>query len=100
MCHPPCAKPPLASSSGPPGACETPSRLMNSLTMIRPTEAPSVVSVLRRSERAELIGGELDLERAEVLAQVLERQRARDREHRIRALHEPGQRDLRLRDTV
>src|SRR5260221_2226860 len=29
-CHPPYAKPPLVSSCGPPGACMTPSRLMNS----------------------------------------------------------------------
>src|SRR5215469_6152420 len=29
-CHPPYAKPPLVSSSGPPPACMTPSRVMNS----------------------------------------------------------------------
>src|SRR5215472_14948827 len=29
-CHPPNAKPPLVSSSGPPPACMTPSRVMNS----------------------------------------------------------------------
>src|SRR5262245_44076350 len=32
MCQPPCAKPPLGSSSAAPGACATPSRLRNSLT--------------------------------------------------------------------
>src|SRR3954466_4133371 len=33
--HPPCWKPPSVSSSRPPGACTTPSRLMNSLITIR-----------------------------------------------------------------
>src|SRR6266545_6117078 len=33
MCQPPCAKPPDVSSSVPPGACTTPSRLMNSFTI-------------------------------------------------------------------
>src|SRR5688572_29898274 len=33
--HPPCWKPPSVSSSLPPGACTTPSRLMNSLITIR-----------------------------------------------------------------
>ena len=33
--HPPCWKPPSVSSSAPPGACTTPSRLMNSLMTIR-----------------------------------------------------------------
>src|SRR5271154_4332288 len=32
--HPPYAKPPLVSSSGPPGACMTPSRETNSSTLI------------------------------------------------------------------
>src|SRR5947209_16673409 len=32
-CHPPYAKPPLVSSSGPPPACMTPSRVMNSSTI-------------------------------------------------------------------
>src|SRR6266508_5432225 len=32
-CHPPYAKPPLVSSSGPPGACMTPSRVINSSTI-------------------------------------------------------------------
>src|SRR5437660_5620514 len=32
--HPPYAKPPLVSSSGPPGPCMTPSREMNSSTLI------------------------------------------------------------------
>ena len=33
MCQPPWAKPPLESSSAPPGAWATPSRLMNSFTI-------------------------------------------------------------------
>src|SRR6266700_4194394 len=33
LIHPPCAKPPLVSSSGPPGACMTPSRETNSSTL-------------------------------------------------------------------
>src|SRR5215471_11119030 len=33
LIHPPYAKPPLASSSGPPGACMTPSRETNSSTL-------------------------------------------------------------------
>src|SRR5260370_10871531 len=32
-CHPPYVKPPLVSSSGPPPACITPSRVMNSSTI-------------------------------------------------------------------
>src|SRR5260221_6521910 len=32
-CHPPYAKPPLVSSSGPPPACMTPSRVTNSSTI-------------------------------------------------------------------
>src|SRR5258707_15563825 len=32
-CHPPYLKPPLVSSSGPPPACMTPSRVMNSSTI-------------------------------------------------------------------
>src|SRR6266581_7616205 len=35
-CQPPCLKPPSVSSSGPPGACMTPSRVTNSLTMSWP----------------------------------------------------------------
>src|SRR5713101_2990487 len=34
LVHPPYAKPPLVSSSGPPGACMTPSREINSSTLI------------------------------------------------------------------
>src|SRR5664279_761454 len=34
LVHPPYAKPPLVSSSGPPGACMTPSRETNSSTLI------------------------------------------------------------------
>src|SRR5262245_10332065 len=34
LVHPPYAKPPLVSSSGPPGACMTPSRETNSNTLI------------------------------------------------------------------
>src|SRR5215210_3374558 len=33
LIHPPCAKPPLVSSSGPPGACMTPSREICSSTL-------------------------------------------------------------------
>src|SRR5260370_33925868 len=33
LVHPPYAKPPLVSSSGPPGACMTPSRETNSSTL-------------------------------------------------------------------
>jgi hypothetical protein len=33
LTHPPYAKPPLVSSSGPPGACMTPSRETNSSTL-------------------------------------------------------------------
>src|SRR5213596_3454023 len=36
ICQPPCLKPPSVSSSGPPGACMTPSRVTNSLTMSWP----------------------------------------------------------------
>lgn len=32
-CHPPCTKPPSLSSSGAPGACATPSSVMNSVTV-------------------------------------------------------------------
>lgn len=35
-CQPPCVKPPLGSSAGPPGACATPSSVMNSVTMSLP----------------------------------------------------------------
>src|SRR5256886_5254706 len=35
-CHPPCAKPSSRSSSGPPGACATPSSVTNSVTMSLP----------------------------------------------------------------
>jgi hypothetical protein len=34
FCQPPCAKPPSGSSSGPPGACMTPSRVRNAFTTI------------------------------------------------------------------
>src|SRR5438128_127374 len=39
-CQPPCLKPPSVSSSGPPGACMTPSRVTNSLTMSWPMLSP------------------------------------------------------------
>src|ERR1700692_2963954 len=42
----------------------------------------------------ELRVGELDRQRRQVLLQVIERQRARNRQHRRRALKEPGKRDL------
>jgi len=38
--QPPWAKPPSVSSSRPPGACTTPSKLMNSLTTMRTGRAP------------------------------------------------------------
>src|SRR5919197_3729949 len=40
MDQPPCRKPPVVSSSGPPGAWTTPSRLMKSLRMIRMPVGP------------------------------------------------------------
>src|ERR1051326_5909757 len=44
--HPPYAKPPLVSSSGPPGACITPSSETNSSTMIfLKTQLPSICEV-------------------------------------------------------
>src|SRR5580700_10010775 len=55
LIHPPYAKPPLVSSSGPPGACMTPSRETNSSTltflMISPsssTQPTSAVLLIRR----------------------------------------------------
>ena len=39
-CHPPCAKPPSRSSSGPPGAYATPSSVTNSVTMSLPMMCP------------------------------------------------------------
>src|SRR6478736_2693289 len=54
--QPPCAKPPSVSSSGPPGACTTPSRLMNSLATIRIVRSCRfVVPTVRRPQRRELI---------------------------------------------
>ena len=35
-CHPPCVKPLSRSSSGPPGACATPSSVTNSVTISLP----------------------------------------------------------------
>src|SRR5262249_24314268 len=49
LVHPPYAKPPLVSSSGPPGACMTPSRETNSSTLIflmTPVPAPGEVADL------------------------------------------------------
>src|SRR5215469_2773397 len=44
--HPPYAKPPLVSSSGPPGACMTPSRETNSSTLtFLMTQVPSMGEV-------------------------------------------------------
>ena len=40
-CHPPCVKPPSRSSSGPPGACATPSSVTNSVTMSLPMVSSS-----------------------------------------------------------
>src|SRR4051794_8295060 len=65
--QPPFVKPPSVSSSGPPGACITPSRLMNSLTMTfiarsfvrttatllgSPRAAPEAPSGLEHAERS------------------------------------------------
>src|ERR1700722_309730 len=47
--QPPSAKPPVGSSPGPPGACMTPSRLVNVATMIL-RMLVSVQTRLRRSE--------------------------------------------------
>src|SRR5689334_8329815 len=47
--QPPCRNPPSVSSSGPPGACTPPSRLMNSLMMVR--------MCVRRYGARELIAG-------------------------------------------
>src|SRR3954470_3007919 len=49
--QPPCAKPPSVSSSAPPGACTTPSRLMNSYTTTR--IARSFLHVLARTARSD-----------------------------------------------
>src|SRR5260221_9081753 len=38
--QPPCANPPSGSSSTPPGACTTPSKLMNSMITMRMTRSP------------------------------------------------------------
>src|SRR6266487_694716 len=48
----------------------------------------------------ELVGAQLDLERSEVLPQVLERERAGDRQRRGRALQEPSERNLLRRGAV
>src|SRR5206468_4069634 len=40
-CHPPCAKPLSRSSSGPPGACATPSSVTNSVTTSLPMVSSS-----------------------------------------------------------
>ena len=50
-CQPPCGKPP-GSSSGPPGACPTRSRVANSSTWIRPTGAPGNVVAGRGGDPA------------------------------------------------
>src|SRR4051794_7979422 len=39
-CQPPCVKPPAGSSSGAPGPCATPSKVMNSVTISLPTCVP------------------------------------------------------------
>src|SRR6516165_4438524 len=45
LIHPPHSKPPLVSSSGPPGACMTPSRETNSSTLTFFMISPSLVTV-------------------------------------------------------
>src|SRR5262245_17079592 len=61
--HPPSAKPFSASSSGPPGACMTPSRLRNVLTISSRIVAPSDVRALplgRLEDLDRVAGGILD----------------------------------------
>jgi len=52
------------------------------------------------AQSLEFVGAQLDLERSEVLPQVLERERAGDRQRRRRALQEPGERNLLRRGAV
>src|SRR5918996_5063400 len=55
--QPPCSKPPVGSSSGPPGACITPSRLTNVFTTSFLMAAPPWSSTDLTPPEAELIGG-------------------------------------------
>src|SRR5256885_17224498 len=59
--HPPWVKPPSVSSSGPPGACTTPSRLMNSLITIRmqvgPCHESELIARTSKRERDVLASG-------------------------------------------
>src|SRR6185312_3902135 len=71
--HPPCLKPPSVSSLAPPGACTTPSRLMN-----------SVISVFMDSR--DVRGGSFSRQR--LLDQHTRRYRAH---HRLVALHVRGE---------
>src|SRR5258708_5035119 len=50
-CHPPCGKPPSRSSSGPPGACATPSSVTNSVTMSLPMRSSSSEAPAARCRR-------------------------------------------------
>src|SRR6266699_6586970 len=52
------------------------------------------------AESLELVGAQLDLERRQVLPQVLERERAGDRQRRRRAPQEPRERNLLRRGAV
>ena len=58
LIHPPYAKPPLVSSSGPPGACMTPSREINSSTItFLMTEFLRVLSDLSNLRRTRSVSG-------------------------------------------
>src|SRR5437773_10389754 len=52
------------------------------------------------AQSLELVGAQLDLERGQVLRQVLERERAGDRQRRRRAPQEPRERNLLRRGAV
>src|SRR5580765_4215413 len=76
-------------------------------SVARPTSRTSPVTTARKrriartlAERVELIVAQLEVERGEVLLQVVEREGARDREHRRRARQEPRERHLRGRRAV
>jgi hypothetical protein len=59
-CHPPYVKPLSRSSSGPPGACATPSSVTNSVTMSLPMVSSFAwcdASLCRRHRRADVIAG-------------------------------------------
>src|SRR5688572_19229535 len=64
--QPPCRKPPSVSSSAPPGACTTPSRLMNSLITIRMVDW--TIAQIETHRRASRRGGTGYAHRARVHA--------------------------------